>query len=112
MPLQQAVGQQPSPLSARTSPESATINNTRTRRFLVLAGIKLLKHFRPYQGSVLLLTDRLCVKYGPLRHLSEASTMRFIAKHTSIPVPKIFCAFTHRGWTYIVMERIEGDIVG
>ncbi|KAJ5770741.1 uncharacterized protein N7511_002792 [Penicillium nucicola] len=38
--------------------------------------------------------------------------MRFISQHTSIPVPKIFCTFTQSGWTYIVMERIKGDIIG
>lgn len=38
--------------------------------------------------------------------------MRFIAAHTSIPVPKVFCAFTRHDWTYIVMERIDGDMIG
>ncbi|KAJ5427846.1 Aminoglycoside phosphotransferase [Penicillium cf. griseofulvum] len=38
--------------------------------------------------------------------------MRFISQHTSIPVPKVLCAFTRSGWTYIVMERIRGDIIG
>ena len=38
--------------------------------------------------------------------------MRFISQHTSTPVPKVLCAFTRRGWTYIVMERIDGDLVG
>ncbi|MCJ1405707.1 hypothetical protein MMC11_008937 [Xylographa trunciseda] len=94
------------------STESAPINNTRLRRFLVLAAIQLLKHFRPRQGNVLMLSNGLCVKYGPLRRLSEAQTMCFIARNTSIPVPKVICAFTRRGWTYILMERIEGDIVG
>jgi aminoglycoside phosphotransferase (APT) family kinase protein len=38
--------------------------------------------------------------------------MRFIAQHTSIPVPKVYCAFTRHGWTYILMERIDGQMVG
>lgn len=38
--------------------------------------------------------------------------MRFIAKHTSIPVPKVYCAFTCGERTYIVMERIDGEMVG
>ncbi|KAJ5719781.1 kinase-like protein [Penicillium malachiteum] len=38
--------------------------------------------------------------------------MRFISQRTSISVPKVFCAFTCSGWTYIVMERIKGDIIG
>ncbi|KAL3480369.1 kinase-like domain-containing protein [Aspergillus californicus] len=52
-------------------------------------------------GSVLMLTDQLC-----------ASTMRFISQHTTIPVPKVVCAFTYRGCTYIVMERIKGQMLG
>jgi len=27
-------------------------------------------------------------------------------------VPKIYCAFTHGGYKYIAMERIEGDMWG
>lgn len=59
-----------------------------------------------------MLTDHLCVKYGSRVRLSEASTMCFISRNTSIPVPKVLCAFTHHGSTYIVMERIKGDILG
>ena len=36
--------------------------------------------------------------------------MRFIAQHTSIPVPKIYCAFNRKGITYIVMQRIRGQM--
>lgn len=58
-----------------------------------------------------MLTNGLCVKYGPRVHLSEASTMIFISQHTSIPVPRVICAFTHSTWTYIVTERIEGHML-
>lgn len=44
--------------------------------------------------------------------LSEASTMHFVAQNTSIPVPKVLCAFTHSGINYIVMERIQGEMIG
>lgn len=59
-----------------------------------------------------MLTDRLCVKYGRRVHLSEASTIHFLSQHTSLPVPKVLCAFTHSERTYIVMERIKGDVIG
>ncbi|KAJ5189667.1 Aminoglycoside phosphotransferase [Penicillium cf. griseofulvum] len=81
-------------------------------RYLTLGAIQILKRIRPREGNVLMLTDGICVKYGRRVHLSEASTMRFISQHTSIPVPKVLCAFTRSGWTYIVMERIRGDIIG
>lgn len=34
--------------------------------------------------------------------------MESIYQHTSIPVPKVYCAFKH-GRTYIVTERISGN---
>lgn len=77
-------------------------------RYTVLASIALLKHFRPRDGVVLMLTNNICVKYGTRVHLTEASAMRYVAQNTAIPVPKVYCSFTRRGWTYIVMERIHG----
>ncbi|MCJ1258069.1 hypothetical protein MMC24_005899 [Lignoscripta atroalba] len=35
--------------------------------------------------------------------------MKFIAKNTSIPVPKVYCSFVRKNRAYIVMERIRGD---
>jgi hypothetical protein len=43
--------------------------------------------------------------------LAEANTLQFVAEHTSIPVPKVYHAFTHRGNTSIVMERIRGETI-
>ncbi|KAE8139752.1 hypothetical protein BDV38DRAFT_291033 [Aspergillus pseudotamarii] len=74
------------------------VNNGIYSRYSTLLAVKFLKHCRPCHGNVLMLTDRLCVKYGRRVHLSEASTMRFISRHTSIQVPKSF--------------MIKGDIIG
>ncbi|EME48351.1 hypothetical protein DOTSEDRAFT_67429 [Dothistroma septosporum NZE10] len=35
--------------------------------------------------------------------------MDYIARNTSVPVPKIYCAFKRKGWTYIVMQRVTGE---
>ncbi|OAL74517.1 hypothetical protein A7D00_0109 [Trichophyton violaceum] len=104
----------PGPLQDTHSQKGASkpINDKIWYRYLTLLAIKILKHVWPYDGGVLMLTDKLCVKYGQYIRLSEAATMRFISQHTSIPVPKVFCAFTHSGTTYIVMERIKGDMIG
>lgn len=91
-----------------TSSCSEPVNSTRLNRFLVLAGVKFLRPFRPCWGPVLFLTPSLCVKIGELTDLSEASTMQFIRKKTSIPVPKVYCAFRRKGKVYIVMEKISG----
>ncbi|CAG7956139.1 unnamed protein product [Penicillium olsonii] len=100
----------PSP-SATSLSQPKSFNDTALCRCSTLAAIKILKRIRPRAGCVLMLTSRVCVKYGSRVHLSEASTMRFISQHTSIPVPKVICAFTHSGRTYIVMERIQGDMI-
>lgn len=34
--------------------------------------------------------------------------MKFGANNTSIPVPKVYCSFKHKGRAYIFMERIRG----
>lgn len=52
----------------------------------------------------------VCIKVKPDDNLAEAHAMRLVAEHTSIPVPKVHCAFVHRNATYIVMSRIEGDM--
>ena len=99
-------------LPTELSTESQPINNTRLRRFLVLAAVKLLKRIVPSHGAVIFISNKLCIKFGPLRNLPETSAMRFIAQHTSIPVPKVYCAFTRKGWTYIVMEKMNGEMLG
>ena len=37
--------------------------------------------------------------------------MQFVARHTSIPVPKVYCAFEREGCKYILMERVQGKIL-
>lgn len=66
----------------------------------------------PSHGAVIFIAGKLCIKYGNLRALPEASAIRFIHENTSIPVPKIYCAFTRKGSTYIVMEKIQGEMLG
>jgi aminoglycoside phosphotransferase (APT) family kinase protein len=57
-----------------------------------------------------MLTSDLCVKYGSRLDLVEAQTMLSIAQNTSIPVPKVYFAFAHEECTYILMERIHGQM--
>ncbi|KAL2022380.1 hypothetical protein VTK56DRAFT_5447 [Thermocarpiscus australiensis] len=35
--------------------------------------------------------------------------MRFLEARTSIPIPRVHCAFLHKGRAFIVMERIKGQ---
>jgi len=67
----------------------------------------LSKAFAHPSGAIYFFN--FCIKFGESITLAEAHTLRFIAEHTSIPVPKVHHAFTHRGKTYILMERIRGE---
>jgi len=81
------------------------------QRCLLLSCINLVRRFRQRKGIVLMLTKDLCVKYGARLDMTEAETMIYVAKNTRIPVPKVYFAFTHKGCTYILMERIRGEMV-
>jgi hypothetical protein len=85
----------PSSLLYRIESPSEPINANAVRRFSTLLAIKILQRFKSRDGSVLMLTDKICVKYGVRINLSEASTMRFISEKTDIPVPKVFCSSIH-----------------
>jgi hypothetical protein len=86
----------------------SSIKNSWLRRSFTFASVTLLRRLRPSYGSVLMLTPSLCVKYGPSRHICEAEAMAYVARNTSVPVPKVYCAFQKRNVTYILMERIKG----
>lgn len=88
------------------------INNTWFRRILILASVALLNRYGRRRNTVLFLTKKLCVKYGRSVHLGEAAAMEYVASNSSIPVPKVHCAFERKGNTYIVMSRVPGEIIG
>ncbi|KAI1084874.1 kinase-like domain-containing protein [Whalleya microplaca] len=56
--------------------------------------------------------SNIYIKVKPIDNLTEAYAMQFVAQNTSIPVPKLYCAFVFKGRTYTVMKKIEGDMVG
>ncbi|KAL8970777.1 MAG: hypothetical protein Q9197_003632 [Variospora fuerteventurae] len=94
-------------------PQAKPINDTWWRRNLTLLAVATTRRLSSRRGcSVLRIPgNKFCVKYGDLRDFSEALSMQFIGKHTSIPVPKIYCAFEHKGRVYIVMEFIRARMV-
>jgi hypothetical protein len=61
-------------------------------------------------GSVLMLKSYLCVKYSSRLDLVEAQNMLFTANDTSVPVPKLYFAFPYEEYTYVLMERIYGQM--
>ena len=49
------------------------------------------------------------IKYGRGVKLSEAQNMKFVTRHTTIPVPEVFDSYTRNRITYIIMAYIPGD---
>jgi len=102
------------PVSSPTNTQSKlslSVNDTPLRRFFVLATLRLLSLILPRHGPVLMLSKNICIKVGTLKQPAEAATMQFVAKHTSIPIPKVHCAFERKGCKYILMERVQGHIL-
>ncbi|KAK3942108.1 serine threonine kinase [Diplogelasinospora grovesii] len=89
--------------------EHLAINNTRFRRWLTLVALKTTARLYQHCGPCLPISKRLLVKRGRWVHLTEAATMQFLAKNTSIPVPRVYCSFIRKNCAYIVMDRIPGD---
>lgn len=55
------------------------------------------------------MISRICIKSTRRADLSEAHTMEFVRRMTSIPVPKVYYAFERKGRVYIVMQRIQAS---
>lgn len=89
-----------------------SINNTLLNRLFTRLALKTLARLHKPDGICTPISRKLIVKSGRDVDLTEAATMKFISKNTSIPVPKVHCAFVHKGRTYILMERIKGEMIG
>lgn len=85
------------------------IHDTLLNRMLVLCALKTTVYFyhRPH-AYVIPISRHLVVKTHSSVDLAEAATMQFLATHTTLPVPRVHCAFKHGGRTYIAVERIQG----
>lgn len=79
--------------------------------FLVnLAMLRWARKLFAYPGGTIIGLG-FCIRFGETVTLTEAHALHFIAKNTSIPVPAVHHAFVHRGKTYILMERVHGEIM-
>jgi len=102
----------------RTSPlyRSKSLKTCHLRAFAYASAyIAGLLHYKPtpmIQRKIILIRAPfpMVMKYGTEIQLSEASTLHFIAEKTSIPVPKVYCAFEHRGMRFILMEFVKESV--
>ncbi|RDX54547.1 kinase-like protein [Lentinus brumalis] len=60
-------------------------------------------------GRVMFLPFRLVLKIGKDSAGAEADTLRFVRKHTTIPVPRVYISARGFGRTYTLMEDVRGD---
>jgi hypothetical protein len=88
------------------------INDTFLNRCWTLFALKFpRKRGRP-RGAMPFLPGNICVKRGHEVHLSEAHTLISLAQNTTIPIPKVHCAFWRKEITFIVMSRMRGRGIG
>ena len=79
------------------------------RRFIrrLRACSRLYRSVDPLGGYVHRIAQSVVVKCDV--RVTEALTMDYIARHTTIPVPRVHDVFTWAGRTYIVMDYIKGS---
>jgi aminoglycoside phosphotransferase len=61
--------------------------------------------------KVVRVGSNILAKFGPDLNIAEAESMRFIHKHTSIPVPQVLNAYEKDGCRYILMKFVEGELL-
>ncbi|KAF2647146.1 hypothetical protein K491DRAFT_709319 [Lophiostoma macrostomum CBS 122681] len=76
--------------------ESLAINNTFIKRSLALLALHTTSKFFRRKGHCVPISHHKILKTGYEMHVTEAVTMRYIAEHTSIPVPKVYCSFIYK----------------
>lgn len=86
------------------------IKSTKMRRVLTIAATWIaVRTVLSIGFTGARISPGLMVKRGPGVRLEEASNLEFVRECTSVPVPKVHCAFTRRGCTYIVMDYVHGQ---
>ncbi|KAK8107038.1 uncharacterized protein PG998_009051 [Apiospora kogelbergensis] len=90
-------------------PEPGLITRLLVVLFVATRNQRYLRRiWKPSSG--LMSVFNMCIKVKPFPSLAEADAMRFVAQNTSIPVPKVHCAFIHKDSTYLVMSKIKGEM--
>lgn len=67
--------------------------------------------WKPHSPGGVMSLFGYCIKIKAHDNMAEAYAMQFVAQQTSIPVPKLICAFMYKNCTYIVMSRIKGRMI-
>jgi serine/threonine protein kinase len=90
---------------------SPTINDTFFNRLYTRIAHRILGKLHKSAGVCTPISRSRIIKTGHRVCLREAATMKFVAEHTSTPVPKVYCSFVYKDRAFILMERIRGDAI-
>jgi hypothetical protein len=90
---------------------SPFINDTFFNRIFTRLAHRTLEKLHKSDGLCTPLSRRRIIKTGHRVCLREAATMKSVAEHTSIPVPKVHCSFVYKNREFILTERIRGDAI-
>lgn len=63
----------------------------------------------PRAGPVIFLPHNICIKSTSFTRLAEASAMRLVAAHTTVPFPKVYTAFNHKG-SAVMVSRADRNV--
>ncbi len=86
------------------------VKSTKTSRALTIAATWIALHTKHSIGFTgVRISPGLMVKRGTGVKLEEADNLEYVRNNSSVPVPKVHCAFTRRGCRYIVMDYIHGQ---
>ncbi|CAK7231599.1 hypothetical protein SCUCBS95973_007970 [Sporothrix curviconia] len=94
--------------------DAAPINDTIWMRLvtLLLCRLGYQQWYRKWQKKwspgLIYISSKLCLRVSERTRLNEARALQLVKASTSIPVPKVYCSFKHRGLVYILMERMPG----
>ncbi|TVY71295.1 hypothetical protein LSUE1_G005808 [Lachnellula suecica] len=102
----------PSPFSAPTLLSSKP-NSSRSHRNNILCNVLTQTLINLYQRDKSIVEGVLRIPHlVPSVPLLEAISLQYVAQNSSVPVPKVHCAFRHKYVTYIVMGLVKGEEIG
>ena len=82
---------------------------TPERKYYKVGQALIKRSLRPTEWQTNPFTGTLIIpRFGKPRLYNEAASMAFIARHTSIPIPELYCCFEDDEAVYLVIEYIEG----
>ncbi|WPB04332.1 uncharacterized protein RHO25_008978 [Cercospora beticola] len=90
-------------------PLATPVKDSFARRNLTKLALAITARLYSRVGRCRRITPSIIVKSGSDVDLTEAASMLYIAANTSIPVPKVHCAFKSEGKVYLVMEKVRGE---